>query len=38
MHSGSWYNGPARNHASFRNGDSNAVNYRKIGFRIALSL
>jgi formylglycine-generating enzyme required for sulfatase activity len=37
MRSGSWYNGPARNHAGFRNGDSAAVNNAKIGFRIALS-
>jgi formylglycine-generating enzyme required for sulfatase activity len=37
MRSGSWFNGPARSHAGFRNGDRGAVNNRKIGFRIGLS-
>lgn len=36
MRSGSWFNGPTRNHASYRQGDSLNVHNNKIGFRIAL--
>jgi len=36
MRGGSWFNGPARSHAGFRNGDRAAVSNSKIGFRIAL--
>ena len=36
MRSGSWFNGPTRNHASYRQGDSPNVRNSKIGFRVAL--
>jgi formylglycine-generating enzyme required for sulfatase activity len=38
MRGGSWFNGPARQHAAFRNGDSPRVRNAKIGFRIARTL
>lgn len=37
MRSGSWFNGQARQHAAFRNGDAPIVRNSKIGFRVARS-